>query len=302
MTAATQTHVATDLHRHKLSIFRSLQLSGKHQDDFKEFLCGWGAAFINISLTFPINKVIFRQMLDGIHLHAAVQQLKLDGLYYLYRGYFPPLIQKTVSVSVMFGTYNEYSQYIRNSFPSVPSLLSLSISAILAGSTEALLMPFERIQTLLQDRQYHHRFHNTFHAMWELRRFGVKEYFRGLTPILIRNGSSNVLFFGFRGKIKEYLPPSHTCFGHTFQDFISGAVIGALISTLFYPVNVIKAKMQVQCGTRFLSFSEAFALTYYERNCNIQKLFCGVHINYTRAFLSWGIINSSYERLKTLLY
>ena len=28
----------------------------------REFLCGWGAAFINISITFPINKIMFRQV------------------------------------------------------------------------------------------------------------------------------------------------------------------------------------------------------------------------------------------------
>jgi hypothetical protein len=30
--------------------------------DWREFICGWGAAFINISITFPINKLIFRQV------------------------------------------------------------------------------------------------------------------------------------------------------------------------------------------------------------------------------------------------
>ena len=29
---------------------------------WKEFACGWGAAFINITVTFPINKVMFRQV------------------------------------------------------------------------------------------------------------------------------------------------------------------------------------------------------------------------------------------------
>jgi hypothetical protein len=32
----------------------------------EEFVCGWGAAFINITATFPINKAIFRQQLHGI--------------------------------------------------------------------------------------------------------------------------------------------------------------------------------------------------------------------------------------------
>lgn len=30
--------------------------------DHKEFICGWASAFINICVTYPINKVIFRQV------------------------------------------------------------------------------------------------------------------------------------------------------------------------------------------------------------------------------------------------
>lgn len=29
---------------------------------WKEFACGWSAAFINITITYPINKLIFRQV------------------------------------------------------------------------------------------------------------------------------------------------------------------------------------------------------------------------------------------------
>ena len=27
--------------------------------NYREFVCGWGAAFVNISATFPMNKVSF---------------------------------------------------------------------------------------------------------------------------------------------------------------------------------------------------------------------------------------------------
>lgn len=30
--------------------------------DQSEFICGWGAAFINITVTYPIYKIIFRQV------------------------------------------------------------------------------------------------------------------------------------------------------------------------------------------------------------------------------------------------
>ena len=32
-------------------------------NDAKEFFCGWGAAMINVTVTYPVNKVIFRQVM-----------------------------------------------------------------------------------------------------------------------------------------------------------------------------------------------------------------------------------------------
>ena len=66
-------------------------------DDSREFICGYGAAFINICLTFPINKVIFRQMVYGMRTNSALLQLRKEGLYHLYRGLLPPLMSKTLS-------------------------------------------------------------------------------------------------------------------------------------------------------------------------------------------------------------
>lgn len=34
---------------------------------WKEFACGWSAAFINITITYPINKLIFRQVGDFLN-------------------------------------------------------------------------------------------------------------------------------------------------------------------------------------------------------------------------------------------
>lgn len=266
-----------------------------------EFFCGWGSGFINIAVTFPIYKIMFRQMLHGVDTQYAFNQLRKEGLRYLYRGCLPPWIQKTVSMSIMFGTYHEYGEFIHKNFPSMPEPVPLTVAALLAGSTEAILTPFERVQSLLQDQKYHNRFKNTFHAFRELRIYGVKEYYRGLTPILMRNGPSNVMFFGLKSTVKNVVPPSESWVGNLVEHFISGALIGAFISTIFYPINVIKIKMQSSCGTKYISFSEACRLTYLERDRSLRKMFYGVHMNYTRAFLSWGIINASYELLKKAL-
>lgn len=75
------------------------------------------------------------------------------------------------------------------------------------GTVEAVLMPFERIQTLLADSHYHTHFKNTsqaFHYVYI--KYGYRELFRGITPILLRNGPSNVLFFIMREEAAEKLP------------------------------------------------------------------------------------------------
>lgn len=74
--------------------------------DSREFACGWGAAFVNICFTYPLYKTIFRQMLHGVQIETAFKQLRHEGIFYLYRGMFPPLAQKTLSLSLMFGVYD----------------------------------------------------------------------------------------------------------------------------------------------------------------------------------------------------
>lgn len=38
----------------------------KTNRNLQEFTCGWGASFINISVTYPIYKVMFRQVANNL--------------------------------------------------------------------------------------------------------------------------------------------------------------------------------------------------------------------------------------------
>lgn len=58
-------------------------------------------------------------MLHGVSTKQAVDQLKAEGLKTLYRGILPPLCQKTVSVSIMFGMFDQYSRMFRQHLPSM---------------------------------------------------------------------------------------------------------------------------------------------------------------------------------------
>ena len=56
-------------------------------------------------------------MLHGMHTKNAFIQLKAEGFQFLYRGILPPLCQKTVSVSIMFGMFNHYQMVLDSRVP-----------------------------------------------------------------------------------------------------------------------------------------------------------------------------------------
>ncbi|KAM4603876.1 mitochondrial nicotinamide adenine dinucleotide transporter SLC25A51-like [Polymixia lowei] len=268
----------------------------------KHYICGSCAAFTNIFMTFPVHKVLFRQQLFGVCASEALHQLQAEGLRNLYRGLLPPLLQKTTTVAIMFGLYEDLSHLLPRP-TNAPELLTRSVAAVLAGTAEAALSPFERVQTLLQDPRHHSRFHNTAHTFSFLLRseHGVLECYRGLVPILLRNGPSNALFFAFRGPLKELLPEAQGHATHLLSDFICGGLLGAFLGVMFYPLNVVKSRAQARVGGRFLTVRELLAIILKEREGRLTLLYRGVHLNYHRSILSWGIINATYELLLKLL-
>ena len=82
--------------------------------EWREYVSGWGAAVANIFVTFPINKTMFRQMVHGFSTFEALKQLKREGALHLYRGILPPLLQKSSSTAIMFGTYSQYNRLMTN--------------------------------------------------------------------------------------------------------------------------------------------------------------------------------------------
>ena len=54
----------------------------------------------------------------------------------------------------MFGSYSQYRRAFRNRF-GLGDPTSKLCGAVMAGASEAVLMPFERVQVLMQERKYH---------------------------------------------------------------------------------------------------------------------------------------------------
>merc|ERR1719209_450360 len=130
---------------------------GRHME-WREYGAGWGSGIVNICLTFPVNKTMFRQQLHGISAWEAFCQLRTEGVLQLYRGILPPLLQKSACTALMFGSYEQYRQLLRV-HTDLAGTAALPLAAFLAGCTEAALTPFER--TLMLDQHYCQMFRNT---------------------------------------------------------------------------------------------------------------------------------------------
>lgn len=240
-------------------------------------------------------------MLHGMRARKAILQLHGEGIFYLYRGILPPLCQKTLSMSVMFGTYNAAFNYL-TTHTSINVYLCKVLGGLMSGSLEAVFAPFERIQTLLQHRDFHEKYKNTIHAFKLVRGYGLKEYYRGIVPILLRNGPSNVCFFVLRDEAQMRLPKYESAWRRTVVNFLSGATLGAAISAVFYPLNVVKVNMQRELGGPSQRTWHVLLQVYHERGSKLKNLYRGVGINSTRSFLSWGVVMAAFEQLRKMLY
>lgn len=240
-------------------------------------------------------------MMHGVEATFALNQLQKEGLGYLYRGMLPPLLQRTVSMSLMFGIYDECLKPLLEH--KVDPYVAKTIAGVVAGCCEATLMPFERIQTLLIHPKYNKKLRNTPHAaQFIAKHYGIKEFYRGLVPILFRNGPANAMFFIMRDEFQKNVPRRDNMFYQSLQNFVSGASIGAFLSTLFYPLNVIKIAMQCELGGPHRTMVYEFRYILHKRGSKFGNFYHGAVLNISRAFLSWGIVNASYDIFRLILY
>ena len=266
-----------------------------------EYAAGFLSSATNILLTYPVNKLIFRQQIYRLKTVDAYQQLKDEGFLILYRGMSLPLIQKTISLSIMFGANAHYFHFLR-SLSSKDHWYHQPTASALAGATEAILTPLERTQVLLQTPKYNQTIRGASHAFLLMyKEYGLIEYYRGATLILIRNSVSNVIFFACRKPMKDLFPLPSNDLQHSVYDFLSGGLLGAFLSTFTYPINVLKNIQQAELGGRHDRPLDILRIVYEQRGNSIKEFYIGAKWNFLRSLVSWGIINSTYEYYLTTL-
>ena len=108
--------------------------------------------------------------------------------------------------NVITGMYADYKRFLS---PHVSGMLLNGMAGAMSGLTEGVLIPLERVQALMQSPQYHDHLPTSRAAAVEcLRVGGVRELYRGVSPVLLRNGLSSGAFFAFRHPVAKQVSQS----------------------------------------------------------------------------------------------
>ncbi|KAM3910823.1 solute carrier family 25 member 53 [Leptodactylus fuscus] len=267
------------------------------------YFVGAASSFVSTVLTFPIYKTIFRQQLHTLTIRAATSQLNNEGLKHLYRGLAPPLMAKTVQGTLLFGTQGSLQHFLSKG--GTTGAKSCALSGCLSGAIEAvLLVPFERIQNILQDGRNNVNFPNTRSIVQEFRTYNNREWltcgmYRGFTVILVRNMIGSAIFLSCKEPLRDLLTyPGLPVWAPSFG---SGAVNGAFTSLALYPLSVIIANMQAEVGNN-LPHVKKVALRVWEKcGGRISLLYRGASLIILRSCITWGFTNSIHDTLSRKL-
>ncbi|XP_069584810.1 solute carrier family 25 member 53 [Ranitomeya imitator] len=263
------------------------------------YFAGATSSFLSTVLTFPIYKTIFRQQLHTLTIRAAARQLTREGGKHLYRGLAPPLMAKTVQGTLLFGTQGSLQYFFSRG--GTPGAKSRAFSGCLAGAIEAvLLVPFERIQNILQDSRNNVTFPNTRAIVQEFQTYNKRQWltcamYRGFSIILVRNMMGSAIFLSCKEPLRDLLTyPGLPVWAPSLG---SGAVNGAFTSLALYPLSVIIANMQAEVGKDLPHLQNVTLRVWNKCGGRVSLLYRGASLVILRSCITWGVTNSIHDTL-----
>lgn len=283
-----------------------------HASDFPA-LAGMGAGWINILITFPINKFSFRQQVESTNPEKTWNNLRhyfsthgnVRNVLYVYRACSIPLMQKTIANSIMYGVYSKERSRLGDS-GQLSARKACLLACTYAGGIEALVCsPLERCQSVLQDRRNDTKFRGLRDVvLWHSQRGtmmkSIRSLYTGLSLVFIRNTLSSFVYFQIRDIYKKnYAKPDKALKWYTHATF--GCLSGAIGCTLFFWLNTVKSKLQADLRPR-----SAWSVAKYTFKTNSDTFHRGFYYGWKiavfRSALSWGIQNAAYEYFTSVIH
>ena len=231
--------------------------------------------------------------LIGTAKHTLAEQ----GAMGFYRGLSVLVFFSIPKTGIRFQSKN----YYENKFFKEKGRFSSSMSGLLAGMTEAVLVvtPMETIKTkLIHDRiSGSNKYRGLFHGISEIvREKGLGGIYKGLIPTVLRQGSNQMIRFFVYDDTKKFFMPYMP---HTLAMFLAGGVAGAASVMGNNPIDVIKTNMQSLDAQKFKGPMDCASHIY--RTEGVRGFYKGAVPRMTRVVLDVALTFTLYEHIKHLL-
>eukprot|EP00127_Corallochytrium_limacisporum_P004652 Clim_evm6s172 gene=Clim_evmTU6s172 len=234
--------------------------------------------------------------------------LKNEGIRGWYRGLGPTLMGLLPNWAIYFPAYEEYKAYTHDitglpiSSPFVHITAAMGAGITCAIATNPLWVVKTRMMT--QHAASAHQYEHTAHAFATiLRTEGIAGLYRGLTPSLLGVGHVAIQFPAYE-QMKELLrdPSRPEPQGLTKIDIVIAAAVSKVVaSTLWYPHEVVRTRMQNQTETplKYKNLLQTARLILHEEG--FQAFYRGMGTNLLRVTPAGALTFLSYETFRDYL-
>jgi len=281
----------------------------KKENPVHSLIAGTTAGAIEAFITYPTEFVKTRSQFGGQReppLTILRTTLREKGVTGLYAGCSALVVGNSVKAGVRFVSYDHFKSMLADPEGKVSAPRSL-VAGLGAGMTEAIIAvtPSETIKTKLIDDakrpnpQYRGLVHGTMSIIRQEGFFGI---YRGLFPVMMRQGANSAVRFTTYSTLKQFVqgtarPGQQLPTGITFG---IGAIAGLVTVYVTQPLDVIKTRMQsLNAGQHYRnSFHCGYRILTEE---GLLRFWTGTTPRLARLIMSGGIVFTVYENVIKLI-
>ncbi|KAL5520571.1 hypothetical protein ACEPAG_9795 [Sanghuangporus baumii] len=281
----------------------------KKEKPLHSLVAGATAGGIEALITYPTEFVKTRSQFGGEKekpIEIIRDTIRTRGITGLYSGCTALIAGNSVKAGVRFLSYDQFKSMLADREGKVSAPRSL-LAGLGAGVMESIfaVTPSETIKTKLIDDskrpnpQYRGLVHGT---MSIIRQEGIFGIYRGLFPVMMRQGANSAVRFTTYTTLKQFVQgnarPGQPI--PTSITFTIGAIAGLVTVYTTMPLDVIKTRMQsLEAPQQYRnSFHCAYRIFTEE---GVLRFWTGTTPRLARLVMSGGIVFTVYEKVIALI-
>jgi len=266
-------------------------------DAGKEIVAGSVAGGVGKLVEYPFDTVKVRlqsQSLSAREYSGAIdcfqKSLRRDGVLGMYKGISVPIVAAGAENAVLFSAFNYFDRKVGGHFENaaVRATACGSLSGIVASF---VLTPIELVKCRIQV-DHTSRSANVVQIITKtLRTEGLRQFWRGQTGTMLREGGGSASWFGTYHALKDET-----------GSLVAGACAGVAYNLSLYPADSIKSRMQTE-SVKKSGPPATFLQTGKEivRQTGVSGLYKGSLITCLRAIPSNAVIFTTHEYVRQWL-